>query len=42
MTHLVWWMMSEEVIKPVKVEVLVSIMKGDDVCKIAIHLPLDL
>lgn len=28
--------------KPVKVEVLTSVMKGDDVCKIAIHLPLDL
>jgi len=28
--------------KPVKVKVLESVMKGDDVCKIAIHLPLDL
>jgi len=27
--------------KPVKVEVLETVMKGDDVCKIAIHLPLD-
>jgi hypothetical protein len=25
MTHLVWWMMSEEVIKPVKVDVLTSV-----------------
>ena len=28
--------------KPVKVEVLSTVMKGDDVCKIAIHLPIDL
>ena len=25
--------------KPVMVEILESVMKGDDVCKIAIHLP---